>query len=283
MRWSDTIRTVPPLAYLPTVPSCIPVPERFVLFAPHPDDIAVSMGALAACIARLGIPTTIVLVTDGSEARLPDNVIRHAGGDPSLPPTELTKLRGRIRISEAEEETARLGFPKSSARILRRQSWFTGHRTPAEHLNCDLSLRNVDGFRPGEIDQAAINEIRDAIGRGTGAICAVPDRHDRLVIHRITHEIVNRSRGLARMLTYECLSTVKPTGPQTVFAFGEDLMRLKCHAIRAHRSMRERRELFGGYSNSGTEFYDCLIQRRNAELASTLSLSLPYAECFGWT
>lgn len=267
---------------LPFIPAGVPVPQRFVLFAPHPDDIAISMGALAACIALLRVPTTIVLVTDGSEARLPEHVIREVAGDRPRSPEELAQVRGQIRISEAEKEAEILGFPKSSVQRLGRQSWFTRHRTRREHLNADLSLANVSGFCPGEIEDEAIGEIREVIGTGTDVVCAVPDPDDKLTMHRITTEIVNRGRGDARLLTYECLSTTAPSGPQMIFGFGEDLLSVKSDAIRAHWSMKERRKQFGGYSNSGSEFYDVLVRRRNADLARAMNLSDPYAERFGW-
>jgi hypothetical protein len=57
-----------------TTPIGIPIPDHLILFSPHPDDIAISMGALAAWAAPR-VPVTIVLMTDGSEAQLPEHVL----------------------------------------------------------------------------------------------------------------------------------------------------------------------------------------------------------------
>jgi hypothetical protein len=179
-------------------------------------------------------------------------------------------------------EAMALGFDASAVRLLERQTWFTAHRTPAEYLHGDLSLRDVGGFVPGPVDGQAIGEIREAIGAGEDTICAVPDANDRLEMHRVTTRLVAENRGHARLLTYECLSTIQVTGPQTAFGFDEDQMLRKRQAILAHESMRERRRHFGGYSNPGTEFYDAIVRRKNAALARELGLAHPYAERFGW-
>jgi hypothetical protein len=58
-----------------TAPIAIPIPDHLILFSPHHDDIAISMGALAAWAAPR-VPVTIVLMTDGSEAQLPEHVLQ---------------------------------------------------------------------------------------------------------------------------------------------------------------------------------------------------------------
>jgi LmbE family N-acetylglucosaminyl deacetylase len=63
-------------AHFQTIPIAIPIPERLILFSPHPDDIAISMGALAAWAAPR-VPVTIVLMTDSSEAQLPSTCCKH--------------------------------------------------------------------------------------------------------------------------------------------------------------------------------------------------------------
>jgi len=45
------------------------------LFSPHPDDIAISIGAFAGWAAPR-VPVTIVLMTDGSEAQLPGHALQ---------------------------------------------------------------------------------------------------------------------------------------------------------------------------------------------------------------
>ena len=143
-------------------------------------------------------------------------------------------------------------------------------------------MRDVSRFEPGPIDDAAIEEIRETIGGGEDTICAIPDPNDRLWMHRIIPDLVMRTHGRANLLTYECLSTIEPSVPQMLFGFVEELMAVKCHAIRAHESMAERRRQFGGYSNPGTQGYDEIVRRRNAELARKRGLDFPYAERYGW-
>ena len=266
--------------HFPTVPIAVPMPGRLILFAPHPDDIAISLGALAAWAAGR-VPTTIVLMTDGSEARLPEHVTDPYVGR-NAPVEERRRARGLIRVEEAVLEAAVLGFDPAAVRLLKRQTWFSAHRTPAEYLSGDLSLREVDGFVPAPLDDGAIGEVREAIGSGEDTICAVPDPNDRLTMHRVTTRLVAENRGLARLMTYECLLTIQVTGPQTAFGFDEDPMRRKCAAILAHQSMLERRKHFGGYTNPGTEFYDAIVRRKNRALARELGLAHPYAERFGW-
>jgi LmbE family N-acetylglucosaminyl deacetylase len=266
--------------HFPTIPTAVPMPGRLILFAPHPDDIAISLGGLAAWAAGR-VPATIVLMTDGSEARLPEHVTDGYVG-PNAPAEERRRARGRIRVQEAVLEAAALGFDAQAVRLLERQTWFRAHRTPAGYLSGDLSLRDVNGFVPGPVDDDAAGEVRQAIGSGESTICAVPDPNDRLTMHRVTTRLVAENRGHARLMTYECLSTIEVTGPQTAFGFGEDLMRRKCQAILAHQSMLERRKHFGGYTNPGTEFYDAIVRRKNRALARELGLAHPYAERFGW-
>jgi hypothetical protein len=187
-----------------------------------------------------------------------------------------------MRVEEAMLEAVVLGFDSNVVHLLNRQNWFLQHRTPPECMNPDWTLRDINGFKPDPVDEHAIAEIRDIIGSDSETICAVPDPNDRLAMHWITTRLVAENRGEAKLLTYECLSTSDVTGPQTAFAFDEDLMDRKLSAILEHRSMRERRKHFGGYTNPGTEFYDVIVREKNRALARQLGLAAPYAERFGW-
>lgn len=220
-------------------------------------------------------------MTDGSEAQLPEHVLQ-AHIDHNATVRERQHARGMIRVQEAMREAVTLGFDSNVVHLLDRQSWFLQHRTPAEYMNPDWTLHNVNGFVPGPVGEQAIAEIRGIIGSGSGIICAAPDPNDRLIMHRVTTHLVAQNRGDAGLLTYECLSTIDVTGPQTAFPFDDDLMDRKCAAILEHRSMRERRKHFGGYTNPGTEFYDVIVRRKNRALARDLGLAAPYAERFGW-
>lgn len=252
-----------------------------LLFSPHPDDIAIAMGGFAALLAVGGSDgVTVVLATDGSESMIPQNVLERHGWHAGMPPEEQRALRGRIRVAEAAEEIVRLGFDRGVVRLLEHQRWASEHRTPPEHTHDDLSLRDVYRFEPGPVDAEAAEEIRALVD--DDSICFVPDPNDRLIMHRIVTDLVMRVRGKARVLTYECLSTVEPTGPQFAVSFGEELMAMKCHAILAHESMIERRRQFGGYSNPGTESYDQIVRRVNGELAGSIGCGFPFAERFGY-
>lgn len=264
----------------PTTPIAIPIPRRLIIFSPHPDDIAIAMGAFAAW-ASSRVAVTIVLITDGSEAQLPEHVLQpHVTLNATV--EEKQRIRGMMRVQEAIRDAVTLGFDNNTVYLLRRQNWFSQHQTPAAYMNPDRSLRDVNGFVSGPVDEEAVAEIRDVIGSGNEIICAVPDPNDRLTIHRMTTQLVAANCGDAKLLTYECLSTTAVTGPQTVFPFGEDLMERKCAAILQHESMRERRKQFGGYANPGNEFYDVIVRKKNGALARDLSLTEPYAERFGW-
>ena len=247
---------------------------KMVVFAPHPDDLSISMGALAAFLAGQGVQITPVLATDGSESAIPENVLREhgwAGG-------EQMSLRGRIRVQEAYEEARRLGLGKVV--LLKHQEWFNRHRTPPALLRRDCSLNAVEDFIPGPVTPAALEEI-GCLVQGMD-VCAVPDPNDRLLMHRIVTQMVCEVRCEVPVMTYKCLSTVVTSGPQFLFEFRQELMDVKCHALRAHRSMFERRRQFGGYSNPGSEGYDNLVTRADRELARAHRSSMPYAESYGW-
>ena len=263
-----------------TIPIAIPIPDRLILFSPHPDDIAISMGALAAWAAPR-VSVSIVLMTDGSEAQLPQHVLQ-ARIHHNATAREKQQARGMMRVEEAMREAVVLGFDCNVVHLLDRQNWFLRHRTPARYMNPDGTLRDVNGFDPGPVDEHAIAEIRDIIGSGSRTICAVPDPNDRLIMHRVTTRLIAENRANAKLLTYECLSTIDVTGPQTAFLFNKDLMDRKSAAILEHHSMRERRKHFGGYTNPGTEFYDVIVREKNRALAHQLGLASPYAERFGW-
>ncbi|HJZ96089.1 MAG TPA: hypothetical protein VKE70_06260, partial [Candidatus Solibacter sp.] len=175
-----------------------------------------------------------------------------------------------------------LGIGAADVVLLKHQQWFRKHRTPAEFLHDDLSLRDVAAFAPGPITKAAITEIRSHIGKTNDALCLVPAPGDRLSMHRIVTDLVRQAAPDHQLLAYECLSTLDTQRLTTAFPFDEALMSRKAHAIRAHQSMLARREAFGGYSNPGSEFYDTIVRRHNANVARQLNLDAPFAERFGW-
>jgi LmbE family N-acetylglucosaminyl deacetylase len=279
--------------FFPTHPKKVPYPSRLLLFAPHPDDICISAGGLAAIAGQAGIDTKMILVTDGSESVIPEQVLQKFGWNDGWHPERTRNLRGRIRVGEANEEASRLGLNPLSVRLLQHQSWHTNHQTPSRAMNADLSIRIVNEYRPAPIDHYAVSEVRELLNESANEclILAFPDPYDNLCMHRTATALIamallaepdgaNASRHL---LLYRCLSSVKERayGERVVVEFGEDIMQRKVHAIQAHESMRERRRLFGGYGSRSSEFYDTIVQRWDVEIANRYSLSSPYAEEYG--
>lgn len=97
--WLDR-RPAPPAPELPmdgplcALPLVLPLAEarRVMVFAPHPDDESIGCGGLLALLARAGVPTRVVLVSDGSGA----------GG--------LPEGAGEVRQQEFRAALARLGI-----------------------------------------------------------------------------------------------------------------------------------------------------------------------------
>jgi hypothetical protein len=234
----------------------------------------------------------MVLVTDGSEARIPESALRRHGWTPAMSSLATRELRGRIRIAEGREEARCLGFGDDAVVVLNHQRWHSEHRTPPDRLFDDLSLRDVAGYKPGPIDGAAVNAMRSAINvDGEDVWLAIPHPEDRLVMHRIVTQIArdalgpDERRGTAtRVLFYEALSTSRfstpPGGREVTLGFDEEVMGCKRAAIRAHVSMAERRRIFGGYSTTGTVPYDKLAHDRDRDLAGRHGHELPFAERF---
>ena len=70
--WIDRRVTAPVLVEGPlcALPAAFPLAEarRVMVFAPHPDDESIGCGGLLASLAQAGVPTRVVLVSDGSGA-----------------------------------------------------------------------------------------------------------------------------------------------------------------------------------------------------------------------
>jgi LmbE family N-acetylglucosaminyl deacetylase len=273
----------------------IPTSDKLYIFSPHPDDLSISLGGLAILASQAGVPIHSILMTDGSEAAIPEQFLAQAqGAVDALTPPDPKRLRGKIRVRESREEALRLGLGVESVILLNRQTWFTRHRTPADAMNADGSIRDVNRFRPGPITPAAIEEIASLLGDAKGAkvLCAVPAPLDRQRMHALTpYLVVKALRPLARrdpdrfsLLIYRCLSTAGwPEGPrQRILGFNEKIMTRKCHAIQASESMKARRAILGGYANQGHQFYDTIIRIENSAAARRHNLKNPYAECFHW-
>ena len=206
--------------------------------------------------------------------------------------SEATSLRGVIRVKEAREEARRLGLPGEAVILLQQQCWFKAHRTPSEAMNPDWSIRDVDRFWPGPLEAEAIEEIRELIVAGENEIvlCAVPSPYDRLLMHRVTVlAVVKALTSLALchpnrygVLIYRCFSTEDwvEDAEQRILGFGKEVMDHKCQAILASQSMKARREVFGGYTNRGNEFYDVIVRSENAATARSQWIILALCRMF---
>jgi LmbE family N-acetylglucosaminyl deacetylase len=291
-KWETKIPSVFGSSLFPSLG--IPTPNRFFVFSPHPDDAGISLGGLLILAVRGGISTCSVLMTDGSEAVIPRGFLSRHGWCPGMSPSKLRYLRGAIRVEEAREEARRLGLPGEAVILLQQQNWFEAHRTPSEAMNPDWSIRDVDRFRPGPLEAEAIKEIQELIeaGENERVLCAVPSPNDRLLMHRMTilavvkalTSLISCHPNRYSILIYRCFSTEGwvENAEQRILGFGKEVMDRKCHAILASQSMKARREVFGGYTNRGNEFYDVIVRSENAATARRNGLSSPYAECFQW-
>ena len=272
----------------------VPRPSHIIVFSPHPDDLSISMGGFVILAARAGIPINSILLTNGSEAIIPDGFLHQHGWHPRMSVTEVCRLRGEIRLREAQEEAIRLGLKRDSVILLKKQNWFDSHRTPLEAMNADGSIKDVSHFKPGPLDLDSLDEICLLFEKFNGikVFCAIPCLNDKQLMHRLTTILVLRALSSLpqhrlknyNLLIYKCLSTYKwePDAYHRVVGFDENIMKRKCHAIMANESMKSRREVIGGYANRGREFYDTIIRKENAETARHFKLRNSFAECFKW-
>lgn len=273
----------------------IPKPSQVIIFSPHPDDISIAMGSFVILSVLSGIPIKSILMTNGSEAVIPDVFLNKFGWHTQMSVSELCRLRGDIRFKEAQEEAIRLGLPRESVILLKKQGWHKFHRTPIEAMNADGSIKDVDKFKPGPIDSESLDELCQLFRKFAGkrVLCAIPSPYDRQMMHRFTTVLVLKALSTLplhhlktySLLIYKCLSTENweiDVTHHRVLGFNEKTMTRKCHAIMANKSMKSRREIMGGYSNSGKEFYDTIIRKENAENARHFKSRNSFAECYQW-
>ena len=267
--------------------------DRIVIFSPHPDDVSIAMGGLVILALQKKIIVNTILISDGSEAAIPDMYISKHVSAFQMKSYSGRQIRGMIRVGEAREEARRLGMSGSSVRLLKKQAWAAGHHTPVDALNDDGSLRDVSRFKAGPVKFESIDEIHCLLKdtKGKNILCAVPSPFDEQLMHNVSTAIVVKAISLFsqddsikrfNLLIYKCLSTMKWQNSKSNFAigFGEEIMNQKCYAINANQSMKARREMIGGYANKGKLFYDTLIRQKNAADAKKYKIDQPYAECF---
>jgi LmbE family N-acetylglucosaminyl deacetylase len=259
-----------------------------VFVAPHPDDVAIGSGAFAYSMHCLGVSSSMVLATDGSEARIPEMFLAEHGWAPSWSPQETERLRGRIRIDEAKREATILGMQKE-VRVASDQHWFVEHMTPPQGMNIDRSIRDVKLFCPAPIDELSINGMRKALGDLNGALIFVTAPDDSLRMHRITTGLVaiivaqqwTLGGGPAGLVFYEALSSSdsqQPLGQPVTVEFGEPVWSIVKSAIGVHASMAARRRVFGAYVNKNKTSYEALALEKNIATAQAIGSRWPYAQ-----
>jgi LmbE family N-acetylglucosaminyl deacetylase len=130
-----------------------PTAAPALIIAPHPDDETFACGGVIALKRRLGVPVTIVFLTDGSASH------------PDQDPAELT----RLRQAEALSATAHLGVPPSEV----------------------IFLNGPDGgliSLPDNRRIATVQRLSDLISEKRPAEIYVPHHHD----HHPDHEAANQ-------------------------------------------------------------------------------------------
>lgn len=243
--------------------------KRILCFSPHPDDISISMGALAYVTWLRGGQVEMVLMTNGSEALIPDDfLISNTIFYPQYGNTAVN--RGKIRVDEASREATILNIKKLF--LLEKQTWHTRHLTPSIYLDGNEALLDVFKYVPNQITLEAIEECAAVIeGSEEKTIVALPFINDKLIMHSITTNIVLHAIDLLYLkgkhvdvLFYFCLSTNDIATPLLRLYFDEEIMQIKSNAINAHISMKRRREVQGGYANGGVIFYDEILRKENS-------------------
>lgn len=260
-------------------------PPSVLFVSPHPDDICIAMGALAAHLARRCADSTMLLVTDGSEGRMAKSTLSRHGWTSGWSVADTTRLRGDIRVAEAEQEAATLGI----GRVAKAggQGWHANPATTADATDDYGALLDVADFRPSTVTAAARAPIADIVARlPEESVVFLPAPNDRQLIHRITTclalEAVEEAGTRLRLAFYLPLSSNGwgVEGTSADFAFGDDLADIKSRAIAAHRSQIERRRAFGAYTSTDSRDYRQIAADRDRARARSLGDALPYAEAF---
>ena len=261
-------------------PSCI------LFVSPHPDDICIGMGALAFNLSQRTTDTSMVLITDGSEGRMADVTLLRHGWQNSFDRASSTRIRGSIRIAEARNEAALLNIAQVVK--LPSQDWHQNPHTDASAMDAYGGLLDIEGFKPGPIDDNARRAVISMIrALNTQALIFLPHPHDRQHIHRITTRLfldaILAAPDIPRIAFYEALSCHKkaivPDGfLDAPFCYGEDESRIKTKAIKAHISQHERRAAIGSYTSADSRDYATIANERSADLARIMRSQLPFAE-----
>ncbi len=256
-------------------------PKHILFISPHPDDIAISCGGMAILAGQHQVKCETLLVTDGSEARIPLEFLENHGWKANCSAEETRVIRGKVRENEAIEESRLLGMPFGALRLLQRQSWHNPHHTKLDYMYPDMSIRDVSKYVPGPILPHSWMELVEKIQEtGSDDIWLLtPHPDDVLAMHRITTgltlraalEFERHSRNAIKVKFYETLSArsmpLQVDRTEFIVGFDHSVMKQKQQAILAHHSMIARRAAYGGYVNKQQDYYDVTVYQRNIETA----------------
>lgn len=264
--------------------------KNVYFFSPHPDDIAISCGAICY-VNNLNYDgkAKLVSVTTGFEAYLPDEVFQFYKYQIPKSSVLKAKLRGEIRILELKNEAEVLKFRKKNVISLTNQSWHSNHCTPNLDRYEDGSIKNINNYSPGVIEENSFKEIVEIFKKDNcvDSVVFIPFINDRLMMHEITSLLVLcsiaklNSRFTPLIIMYRCLSSkIERAGKfeKRYFGFNESTMCIKKEAINQHQSMKIRRAITGGYTNKGSVFYDELIESENSSYARINLIQDKYCE-----
>ncbi|MFT0858743.1 PIG-L deacetylase family protein [Ancylobacter sp. G4_0304] len=153
------------MARFPTVEPADFVRRGLVVIAPHPDDESLGCGGLIAACRDIGLPVTIIIVSDG------------AGSHPRSRLFAAPRL-AQLRRREAVEAAARLGVPASAVHFLELPDRFVpAHGAEAERAAGRIAALAVGAdvvtvtwrHDPHADHQASFALAREAVRRLPGA------------------------------------------------------------------------------------------------------------------
>lgn len=184
---------------------------RVLVFAPHPDDESLGVGALLSCAAAQGASIGVIFLTDGDNNPWPQRVARRRWRI-----TAQDHARwGRLRRHEARRALSRLGVDPNAA---------TFFGLPDDRL-ATLERRHL------------VELIRDKIMELDPALLVIPSIDDFHPDHRAAHRAILRAVTMTRrpmILSY--IVHGRASSAYRDFAAGPEFVDRKRAAIGCHSS-----------------------------------------------
>ncbi len=249
-------------SHVPVVSPLHPA-DRLLLVVAHPDDEIIGAGGLVATGRRLGVPVSVLILTNGDSNRMSAALIGH-----HLRPGPSDFVRtGVVRQEESREALRRLGVPEEEVFFLgfpdRMLPQVLASQTPVTSPFTRLSRAEyprvmVPGapYTAGELRQLVLRVVEQV--RPTVIITHAPfDRHgDHQAAYALVSPLLGKVRlysflvhapGFPRPLRFAPREPLQPpasmaqlTGWSWVeFPLSADAQRDKREALNAHRSQLE--------------------------------------------